>query len=374
MLTRLAAGTSVRFTLNVQVPRIAIVEIVNLNDESQPRVVDRFEGAAGTTFTSSGDQLRGGGPLRDAQARPERLVLGHYYPWYERPTWSDPQMLDQPLRAYSTDDGADVARVLREAREAGLDGVIVSWQGRDTGDGWNHRRMQLVLQGCQQAGLRAGVHLETLAANRAKIEGAPTEVDVVVEWLIDIHDLLAVHPAYLRLQGRPVVFVYAWEFGGRDTWRVALERVRASGRTLVILAETTDPAAMAGADGHYTYAATLFAADIDQFTRTLAVSGRTWHLLGAGYGSRRVAMATVSPGYDETRLNNRPLDRVVDRANGAFYDAQWAAALASGADWILITSFNEWWENTQIESSQRFGERYGWRTKFWATAFRNAPR
>jgi hypothetical protein len=31
---------------------------------------------------------------------------------------------------------------------------------------------------------------------------------------------------------------------------------------------------------------------------------------------------------------------------------------------------NEWWENTQIETSQRFGEHSPARTKFWSDIFK----
>jgi hypothetical protein len=216
--------------------------------------------------------------------------------------------------------------------------------------------------------------METLVANRAHIEGAPVEPDTAVEWLADIVDLYGSHPAYLRVDGRPVVFIYAWGFAGDATWRAVLDRLRASGRNPFVLADTTEPASLAGADGAFTYAGNLFAEDIALFSGRLAVASRSYHHLGAGYGPPRLALATVSPGYDETRLDNRPLARVVDRQGGAFYDAQWRAALESGADWVLITSWNEWWENTHVEASQRHGEAYVWRTRFWSNFFKAAPR
>jgi hypothetical protein len=89
-------------------------------------------------------------------------VLGFYFPWFERETWSDPQMLGRPLRAYSADDAADVLQGMRDASRAGLDGVIVSFQGKETG--WNHRRMLLVLQAAQQSGLRVSADRDACRA------------------------------------------------------------------------------------------------------------------------------------------------------------------------------------------------------------------
>ncbi len=39
---------------------------------------------------------------------------------------------------------------------------------------------------------------------------------------------------------------------------------------------------------------------------------------------------------------------------------------------MLITSWNEWWENTEIEPGQRFGDSYLGATRDWATRFRIA--
>jgi hypothetical protein len=61
---------------------------------------------------------------------------------------------------------------------------------------------------------------------------------------------------------------------------------------------------------------------------------------------------------------------VVDRANGGFFEAQWSAAVAAQPDWILVTSWNEFWENTHVEPSVRYGHHYQLRTRAWSNAFR----
>lgn len=99
---------------------------------------------------------------------------------------------------------------------------------------------------------------------------------------------------------------------------------------------------------------------------------RTYHLLQSSNGPRRIWAAPVSPGYDDTRLSARETHRSVDRAGGAFYEAQWQAALDAHPDWIIVTSWNEWWENTQVESSARYGDAYVRATRDWASLFRDA--
>jgi len=56
---------------------------------------------------------------------------------------------------------------------------------------------------------------------------------------------------------------------------------------------------------------------------------------------------SVGPGYDARRGSGDPV--VKPRRAGRTYDAMWRAAIASGADRVTITSFNEWHEGTQIE-------------------------
>jgi glycoprotein endo-alpha-1,2-mannosidase len=101
---------------------------------------------------------------------------------------------------------------------------------------------------------------------------------------------------------------------------------------------------------------------------------------------------SVGPGYNARRGSGDPA--VKPRRHGQTYDAMWRAALASGADDITITSFNEWHEGTQIEPAvprQRARYRYlsydgAWglhgaaaesaylvRTRYWTDVFHKTP-
>jgi hypothetical protein len=351
--------------------RAATIQIVNLNDEARPAIVTELTTTAPTELQIGMAMLRTGGPL-PAPARRERLVLAHYYPWWTRPSWAEPRLLDQPLQLYASDDAADVARVLRDMAATGIDVAIVSWQGSASGDGFYALGLRRVLDAAQQAGIRVSVMLETAAANRIR-EGEPPDVDVLTGWITELIDGYASHPAFLKVDSRPVLFAYIWGFAGRDVWQTVLGRVRATGRQPLMMADTTSPNELVLADGTFTYSGTLFEPDVPTLMRRSVVGTRAWHLLGAAYGPPRIAAASVIPGFDETRLG-RDSQRVVDRQGGDFYDRQWQAALATDPDWVVITSWNEWAENTEIEAGQRFGRFYVWRTRFWSAAFQHAPR
>jgi hypothetical protein len=72
----------------------------------------------------------------------------------------------------------------------------------------------------------------------------------------------------------------------------------------------------------------------------------------------RIFAATVQPGYDDHLLPDRRGGQIQERLDGAFYRSTFEAALASDPDWVFITSWNEWWENTQIEPSMTYGDLY----------------
>jgi len=72
---------------------------------------------------------------------------------------------------------------------------------------------------------------------------------------------------------------------------------------------------------------------------------------------RRISCATVIPGYDDTKLNRPGPRPTTDRHAGETYRVLWQEAIAAQPDWILITSWNEWHEGSEIEPSNENGDR-----------------
>ena len=56
------------------------------------------------------------------------------------------------------------------------------------------------------------------------------------------------------------------------------------------------------------------------------------------------------PGYDDF-ATGRPDAFARPREDGTYYRACWQGATQSNADWVVITSFNEWLEGTHVEPS-----------------------
>jgi Glycosyl hydrolase family 99 len=347
--------------------------VYSLSDVNRPALVDRFA-STGTAaqFTTAASLVTTAPPLRATLFGP-RLVLAFYYPWYTPDTWSDPQLVDRPLRLYSTDAQPDVNATAVMARAAGIDAWVVSWQGL-SGDGFNDRRMRIALEAASAAGMRACVYTETYVANPTFDPTRGVDPRSLLEWLTDIVDRYGSHPAYLRVDGRPVIFTYAASLLPMADWIEVMARLRSSGRNPLIVGDFARSLLLEPFDGEYQYSNVFSSGGVlGDLLRAESLRVRTLNLLRPG-DRRRLWVASVTPGFDDSHLRDRATPRIVERANGAVYDDQWSSAIGTGADWIVVTSWNEWWENTEIEPGARYGSAYLEKTRNWAHVFKASGR
>ena len=77
----------------------------------------------------------------------------------------------------------------------------------------------------------------------------------------------------------------------------------------------------------------------------------------AAAGPEKISTVTIIPGYDDRKTGRPPPRPVTDRWDGQTYRELWQAAIAAAPDYILITSWNEWHEGSEIEPSVEYGSR-----------------
>jgi hypothetical protein len=68
----------------------------------------------------------------------------------------------------------------------------------------------------------------------------------------------------------------------------------------------------------------------------------------------------VMPGYDDTPLRGAGR-ATIDRRRGRFYREYWGLAsefVGPDQPFLLVTSFNEWHEGTELEPSAEYGDLY----------------
>jgi hypothetical protein len=297
------------------------------------------------------------GPTRwPERMDPRPLVLANYYPWYG--TGLAPLVRDRPTGPVDTDDPAAVDAAIAAAAAAGIDGFIVEYEGSPTHEAD-------VDEAFRAADRRPGFHSALMLdfdimGNRWGWTGP----DLLDRVLGEVNRLSA-HTSYLEVGGLPVVFLYGTQRLDPQQWSAALDRLnRATGTRLFVV---TDDQRIPS-PGMYAYSTNTA---MDEATL------RSWShgmLLerharpGLVDAPRSLWVAPVSPGYDDTALG-RARPNYVDRAGGARYDQTWSAAMGSLPDWIMVTTWNEYFEQTHVVPGTTTGNLALEQTTAWSARF-----
>ncbi len=273
-----------------------------------------------------------------------------------------------PAERYWSGDPATIRRQIAEAKRAGLDGFISSYFGPG-GNNPTDVNLQKLLDEAARQGFKVGVLLETDSP-----EFFP-DLQSQREALTKILTVYANHPAYLRIQGRPAIFVWR-----PRAIRSAYGRVNADGAAAVSawadLIGELDPGrrALWIAEGEYTGYLQVFDG---MFPFSIAWSGDPAAQLSryaAGVRSYpgKLWFAIAMPGYNDT-TTGRAGAFVVDRQDGAYYRRTLNGALATDPDGLVVVSYNEWVEGHAIESGESWGDLYLSLTREAVDRWRGAP-
>ena len=322
-------------------------------------------------------------PIRARLSRrhPEvgRRVLAFYYPWYGTEAFGgaerhwgawDAERRDAPASLrwpaggpYDSCDPEVVARHMEDFAAAGLDGPVVSWWGPGR---WSDRALPVILEEAAACDRVVTVYFEVVRGEGPTSASAASDLSYLAR-------RYAKHEAWLRVGERPVIFLYgrAMDQLGAAGWVEALNRAREiDGTDWFAIADGIGPENAALFDGIHTY---------NNMGSYLGVPESGWSAVAAAHSERvirlaaarqRLACATVVPGYDDTKI--RAPGAALDRAGGRLYDAQWEQLVDRLPDWVLVTSYNEWHEGSEIEASAELGARYMEATSRWTARWRDA--
>jgi len=339
------------------------------------------------------------------------LVLAFYHPWYGTPSGSarhwykwnsfrfpnrykpdrilpngrrEIASMDYPLIGpYDQGDREVVRWHFRLAKAAGIDGFLCSW--------WVFRGAQSKHWDQWQSGLFEQVLLPVAQEETFKL----AIIDECAHYVRNYDQLLwritntlprlEKHPAYLKRNGQPVWFIYqVW-----DDWltptqaeRYVAETEAATGNVFWIFdkLKTVGTAGEVVAkmfvqpewlklqriDCFGTYSYFGHWRDVRPGSLKTLYAGVTANVRAAG---EHVALP-VSPGHDNTPVSPEP--GIIPRANGETLKNFLRAVDAARPEIILICSWNEWLETTQVEPSATWEDPYlylkilaDWRGKEW---------
>jgi Glycosyl hydrolase family 99 len=237
-----------------------------------------------------------------------------YYPWFpETEDWAT--RYTPSLGKYDSSNTRVLATHVAQARYAGLNAFISSYWGRDSPTA---RRLPLLLNAAGHQGFRVAAYYEPES-------WSPPPSSSILTQDFDSLSELSAHNAWLRVAGKPVLFVYN-----------------------------------TGSEGSCSAVSRLIAANRARFYLNLKVfpgyrgcprQPDSWHqyVPAKSYDQQGTDSATVSPGFYKFDEMAPRLSRDMQR-----FDADLRRQVTSGARWQLITSFNEWGEGTAVEPSEQW--------------------
>lgn len=321
-----------------------------------------------------------------AAAPDERLVGAYYYPWYFPERWTNEPVTHTPqLGWYSSDDRAVAAEHIRWAKQADLDFFLVSWlspQGLE-----NRNLKEAVLPAVEEAGFRFALLYETPLALGVPA-GQPIDLECLLpdgvkagDRFVEHFDRMAesylVNERYLRRGEKVVVVIYLVRdmLHAGPYLRTVRERAHRRGLDLHLIADVVYWQAADSIDWEFLREHFQDVTAYNMYYRPKFLEAVEAQFLEADRLARSHGMhliPNVMPGYDDTPL--RGTERItINRRRGQFYRESWNIAsrfVTRDQPFVLITSFNEWHEGTEVEPSTEFGEMYLNLTRELAKAIR----
>lgn len=292
-----------------------------------------------------------------AQSASDPLVLAFYYAWFDMNTWNQGLAADLPAQPYASTDRAVMGRQIDEAQRAGIDGFVVAWYGPGGGN-QTESNLAALLEEAAARNFRVGILFE------GDSPFMPTVGDstAAMQHAMNVH---ANHPAYLRVDGHPVFFFWRTQRYDVGTWQ-AIRNAADPDHNAIWIADGVDTSYLSLFDGHHLYSNTWSPpADL---TATNQKFANQVHSARQNTGAPKLWVATAMPGYNDILARG---GFAQDREGGGYYGRSWAAAIASNPNWVVITSYNEWLEGSQIEPSQAWGNTFMDLTATYSSQFKS---
>jgi hypothetical protein len=288
--------------------------------------------------------------LGSTQAQAPRQIWALYMGFWAGGTswdWQANVLSDRPaIGAYDSRDGGVAGTQIDQAKGAGIDAFVVSWYG--VGDGTTTTpALNNLLDRAGERGFQIAAAIDAFSP---EFNSSPDAVINSLNWLV--HDR-SNHPAYLRYEGKPVIFfMFQGNLGlSAADWQNIRNTVDPNRNTLWIAEGVNGCCLYGGAmDGMYAFNLAWANGGSGQYS---AQRQRTVNAGGSLY------IPTVHPGWDETLVAQRdgrpnPTSNR-GRNDGQFLANSFQGAVASGANVILIGTWNEFVENSHIEPSVNYG-------------------
>lgn len=264
-------------------------------------------------------------------------ILAYYYIWFNPESW-DRAKTDYPtLGRYSSDDRSVMEQHIIWAKEAGIDGFIVSWKSTNT----LNRRLEQLMDVAYEYDFHLSIIYQGLDFQRdpLSIEQIDHDFDHFVTYYAD-------HPVFDMFSKPVVIWSGTWEFSTQD---IATVTSGYRDRLFILASERklNDYLEVAHAvDGNAYYWSSVNPETYPGYQEKLSTMGAAVH------DHDGIWIAPAAPGFDARLIGG---ERVIERKNGETLQVQLNTAVRSSPDAIGLISWNEFSENTHIEPSVNYG-------------------
>jgi hypothetical protein len=304
----------------------------------------------------------------------QRFVGAYYYPWYYKDRWTQEPVTNTPkLGWYSSDDRKVAEQHIRWAKQADLDFFLISWLTPDGREGKNLK--EFVLPELEDARFRFALLYETPLALgfpagkpidfAAKLSDRVKAGDRFVEHFDHLAEAYLKNKQYLRFDGKAVVMIYLVRdmVNAGPYLKTVRERLKKQGIELYLIAdvvywESPDKLDWAFLKEHFQTVTAYNMYYRPKFLEVVQEQFQATNRIARTHGMNLIP--NVMPGYDDSPL--RGVDRItINRRRGNFYREYWNLAskfVTAEQPFLLITSFNEWHEGTELEPSTEYGDMY----------------
>jgi len=308
-------------------------------------------------------------------------VLALYYGWFGPGSGSWKRMdankheyeitVHHPAKGfYNSHDAATVDSQIDEAKAHGITGFVVSWLGKAST--WHDDSLALLVERAEKKDFKIAVYWEQ---NR---DTGQYLVQFSVDDLTYVLERYGKSKAFLKVDGKPVIFVYerVESQAPLSSLIEIIQKTRAKAGDFLLIGHGYRSSLAYLFDGLHTDYSTmpldlLRDPDRDGFNQFCQSAERQF-TEGAQMARQRsrIVCPLIIPGFDNTKSS--PARVRADRRDAQTYRALWEAALKTKPDWILISSWNEWAEGTEIEPSQESADYYLQLTAEYARRFLNS--
>lgn len=302
------------------------------------------------------------------------LIGAYYYPWYHADRhWDEGYKGSPVLGEYSSRDQTVISKHIGWASDYGIDFFLTSWWGANS---WEDMTIKdYFLKSKDTTYIKFAILYESYGRLKADEKGKinfddPNNKKILIEDFLYLSKTYFSHKQYLRINDKPVVFIYlSREFEGDYIGAIAELRaeLRKQGYELYLIgdqvywsspSEESEQKLMKQFDAVTSYNMHTSVSDIEvNFVGKVSDKYREWFGVANNLGIDFIP--NIMPGFDDSgccpEAKNPPILR--DTTTFRAFSEE-AKKYLSDKNIVLITSWNEWHEYTSIEPDKSYSESY----------------